>query len=88
MGMTPGANQVMGSSMPVTQSERVQHMQQAMRNREEMCMGGVVTDRGERVHNINSDSLVGVGGDVRNAFGGSANVSMSTYGQGFFTFRF
>lgn len=27
------------------------------------------------VHNINSDHLAGVGGDVRNAFGGSSNIN-------------
>lgn len=39
-------------------------------------------DRGERndsrnMHNVNNDaSLMGVGGDVRNAFGGGSNVNM------------
>ncbi|XP_019881301.1 dystrobrevin beta isoform X2 [Aethina tumida] len=34
-------------------------------------------ERGDRgMHGVNSDSLVGVGGDVRNAFGGSSNINM------------
>lgn len=46
-------------------------------NREQM--NNMSQERNERergLHNINSDSLVGVGGDVRNAFGGSANINM------------
>lgn len=46
-------------------------------NREQM--NSLSQERGERersLHNINSDSLVGVGGDVRNAFGGSANINI------------
>lgn len=36
-------------------------------------------ERAERdrvLQNCNADSLVGVGGDVRNAFGGSSNINM------------
>lgn len=37
-------------------------------------------ERQERVvHNINSDPLVGVGGDVRNAFGGSSNINIGKF---------
>lgn len=40
-------------------------------------INAIPQDRQERViHNINSDSLVGVGGDVRNAFGGAANINL------------
>lgn len=31
------------------------------------------------VHNINSDSLVGVGGDVRSAFVGSSNINLGNH---------
>lgn len=47
-------------------------------NREQL--NSLSQDRPDRVvHNLNSDSLVGVGGDVRNAFGGSANINMGNY---------
>ncbi|XP_018568287.1 dystrobrevin beta [Anoplophora glabripennis] len=52
-------------------------------NREQM--NSLSQERNERergLHNINSDSLVGVGGDVRNAFGGSSNINMGTNGNG------
>lgn len=40
-------------------------------------LNAIPQDRPERViHNINSDSLVGVGGDVRNAFGGPSNINL------------
>lgn len=40
-------------------------------------LGSLPQERPERVHNINNDALVGVGGDVRSAFGVSTNVNMS-----------
>ncbi|KAJ8925465.1 hypothetical protein NQ315_009299 [Exocentrus adspersus] len=48
-------------------------------------MNNMSQERSERergLHNVNNDSLVGVGGDVRNAFGGSANINMGTNGNG------
>ena len=43
-------------------------------------LASAVQERSERgMHN--SDSLMGVGGDVRNAFGGSSSVSMGKWGD-------
>ncbi|XP_064212025.1 dystrobrevin beta isoform X2 [Tribolium castaneum] len=72
MSMPPTNNSI----VTVSQAERPTHVGHPM--------GGIPTsvqERSERVMH-NSDSLMGVGGDVRNAFGGASNVSMGSNGNG------
>lgn len=66
MGGAPPPNQLMSTSMIAGQVGDRGHVVQGIprSGREEVP-----------VHN-NGDSLVGVGGDVRNAFGGSASINM------------
>lgn len=77
--MPPTSNPAMVNPMP-NQVERPTHVSQqqafmqtianSMGSRE--ALNSLPIERNDRVmHTVNSDSLVGVGGDVRNAFGGS-----------------
>lgn len=79
LGVAPNVNQQIGNCGPVNQSERSQYMQhpplQPIRSREEMGLSNIGMERNERTLH-NNDSLVGVGGDVRNAFGNTSNVNM------------
>ncbi|KAF2900168.1 hypothetical protein ILUMI_06016 [Ignelater luminosus] len=76
LGMAPPSNQPVANAMVINQVDRNSHMQLAQGMVQSMGgMGGMNSigmDRGDRgLHNVSADSLVGVGGDVRNAFGGS-----------------
>ncbi|RZC33369.1 dystrobrevin beta, partial [Asbolus verrucosus] len=66
MSMAPSNN----SMVAVSQAERPAHVVHPMAG-----LPSAVQERSERVMH-NNDSLMGVGGDVRNAFGGSSNVNM------------
>ncbi|XP_063905364.1 dystrobrevin beta isoform X3 [Zophobas morio] len=72
MSMPPSNNSI----VTVSQAERPTHVGHPMAG-----LASAVQERSERgIHN--SDSLMGVGGDVRNAFGGSSSVSMGSNGNG------
>ncbi|XP_044264823.1 dystrobrevin beta isoform X2 [Tribolium madens] len=72
MSMPPTNNSI----VTVSQAERPTHVGHPMG-----VIPTSVQERSERVMH-NSDSLMGVGGDVRNAFGGSSSVSMGSNGNG------
>ncbi|CAH0551696.1 unnamed protein product [Brassicogethes aeneus] len=71
----PGLGQPL-ASMIVGSREAVNSMPQERERERER------NDRDRGMHNVNSDSLSGVGGDVRNAFGGSSNINMGSNGNG------
>lgn len=68
------------NSIAASQSDRTTHIPHGQMNQhpQPTCRmdnnTGIVQDRTERVMH-NNDALIGVGGDVRNAFG-SSNVNM------------
>nr|CAH7714683.1 unnamed protein product [Callosobruchus chinensis] len=80
---TPGGSATGG--VGASQAERDQ-LQQHLQHQQMMGHPGrdqMPPDRGEGdrgMHNLNND-LVGVGGDVRNAFGGSSNINMGSNGN-------
>ncbi|VEN45784.1 unnamed protein product [Callosobruchus maculatus] len=80
---TPGGSATGG--VGASQAEREQ-LQQHLQHQQMMGHPGrdqMPPDRGEGdrgMHNLNND-LVGVGGDVRNAFGGSSNINMGSNGN-------
>nr|XP_023015534.1 dystrobrevin beta-like [Leptinotarsa decemlineata]XP_023015535.1 dystrobrevin beta-like [Leptinotarsa decemlineata] len=97
MGLPPSTNPSMVNSIPPLnqpererERDRSQHIphQQGMvaplvlsGNRDQL--NSMPQERGERERGMhNSDSLVGVGGDVRNAFGGSSNINVGSNGNG------
>ncbi|XP_068895669.1 dystrobrevin beta isoform X4 [Tenebrio molitor] len=74
MSMPPSNNSV----VTVSQAERPTHVVHSMAG---LPMPAPVQERSERAMH-NNDSLMGVGGDVRNAFGGSSTVSIGSNGNG------
>jgi hypothetical protein len=72
MSMPPSNNSV----VTVSQAERPTHVVHSMAG-----LPAPVQERSERAMH-NNDSLMGVGGDVRNAFGGSSTVSIGSNGNG------
>ncbi|CAG9762189.1 unnamed protein product [Ceutorhynchus assimilis] len=93
MGMPPSSNASMVNSMPGNERERerrdmplglVQPLG-GMPGRPEPINMAHQGERNDRnIHNVNNDaSLMGVGGDVRNAFGGTPNaVNIGSNGNG------
>ncbi|KAL1512783.1 hypothetical protein ABEB36_002314 [Hypothenemus hampei] len=98
MGMPPSSNASMINSVPPMSGDRserdgsrerrdiplnlVQPLGKMMSRPDPLNM--VPQERGERnMHNVNNEpSLMGVGGDVRNAFGAGSNVNMGSNGNG------
>lgn len=85
LGMPPTNNSIMMNSMPQERnSHGVMQHHGPIGSRE--ALNSLPIDRGDReaargLHNLNSD-LVGVGGDVRNAFGGAGNINLGSNGNG------
>ncbi|XP_072391820.1 dystrobrevin beta isoform X1 [Diabrotica undecimpunctata] len=87
MGMPPSTNASMSNSIPpVSQGERerdrVQHIPHPQSAQHIPHSQGMILGSREQMNNMsqergyNTDSLVGVGGDVRSAFGGSSNINL------------